>query len=217
MKDNFKNPLTIWLAWFVKSRMLMFNNKNRFLRIGYLSKLINVKVGLYNTIYDEVILNNCEIDDYVYIASKTQISNCKIGKFCSIGPNVRIGLGMHPTNFLSTFPAFFSAKKQCQVSFTDYNYFEEVGTNTIGNDVWIGANSIILDNIIIGDGAIVAAGSVVTKNVAPYCIVGGVPAKIIKKRFNEEKVKELLELKWWDKNLDWIKENIGAFQSSLEK
>lgn len=215
MKNNFKNPLTIWLAWFIKSRILIFNNRDKFLKIGYLSKLINVKIGMYSTIHDEVILNNSQLDDYVYIASKTQISNCKIGKFCSIGPNVRIGLGMHPTNFLSTFPAFFSTKRQCQISFTDYDYFEEIGTNVIGNDVWIGAHSIILDNIIIGDGAIIAAGSVVTKNVLPYCIVGGVPAKVIKKRFNDEKIKELLELKWWEKNVDWIKENVSIFQSPI--
>jgi acetyltransferase-like isoleucine patch superfamily enzyme len=215
MKFLFKNPLTIWFAWLIKSRILLFKNRSKSLKIGYLSKLHNVKIGMYTTIYDEVTISNSQLDDYVYIASKTNISNCKIGKFCSIGPNVKVGLAIHPTNFLSTFPAFFSTRKQCQITFSDMDYFEEATTNTIGNDVWIGAYSVILGNVTIGDGAIIAAGSIVTKDVAPYSIVGGVPAKLIKKRFNENKIDELLKLKWWEKDMEWIENNISSFQVAI--
>jgi acetyltransferase-like isoleucine patch superfamily enzyme len=215
LKIFFKNPITIWLARLIKARIVIYKNRTKFLKIGYLSKLENVKIGIYNTIYDEVIINNSELDDYVYIASNSNISNCKIGKFCSIGPNVKVGFAIHPINFLSTFPAFFSTKKQCQITFSDLDYFEEHSSNSIGNDVWIGANSVILGNIKIGDGAIIAAGSVVTKDVLPYSIVGGVPAKIIKMRFNENKIDELLKLKWWEKDNEWIKKNISFFQRNL--
>ncbi|SEA26039.1 Acetyltransferase (isoleucine patch superfamily) [Flavobacterium gillisiae] len=211
MNSILKNPLTIWLSWFIKYRVLLFKNKNKYLKVGYLTSLHNVKFGNYNTFYDNIIVSNTEIGDFTYISSNSNIKNCKIGKFCSIGPNVQIGLGMHPTNYLSTFPAFFSTKKQGQISFVDKNYFVELGSVVIGNDVWIGANVMILDNVTVGDGAIIAAGAVVTKNVNPFSIVGGVPAKIIGSRFDEDKISNIIKMKWWDNDIEWIKNNINLF------
>lgn len=216
IKSLIKNPFTIWLVWLLKSRKLMWVNRKKNLKIGYLAKVEECQFGTFNTIYEEAILSNCKIGNYVYIAHQTKIIHCKIGSFCSIGPNVKIGLGMHPTNFKSTFPAFFSLNKQCQITFCKQNIYNEYGNNIIGNDVWIGANSIILDNVEIGDGAIVAAGSVVTKNVAPYTIVGGVPAKVIKKRFSEATIQELIHSKWWDQEISLIIKNIEKFQSPLK-
>jgi acetyltransferase-like isoleucine patch superfamily enzyme len=86
-----------------------------------------------------------------------------------------------------------------------------MGTVTIGNDVWLGANVIVLDNITIADGAIVAANSVVTKDVPPYAIVGGTPAKLIKYRFDEADIAFLLEYQWWDKDINWLRENLSLF------
>ncbi|NBB22844.1 antibiotic acetyltransferase [Runella sp. CRIBMP] len=166
---------------------------------------------MYNTIYDGAGLSNCSLGDYVYIADNSLLSNTTIGKFCSIGPEVRIGLGIHPTSFISTFPTFFSTKQQCQITLVEKDYIEETGAVTIGNDVWIGANALVLYNVTIGDGAVIAAGSVVTKDVPPYAIVGGVPAKIIKKRFSEEEIKQLLTLRWWDKDINWLRENAEFF------
>lgn len=99
------------------------------------------------------------------------------------------------------------------MSFADRNYFEEFEKIGIGNDVWIGANVIILDGIEIGDGAVVAAGSVITKSVPPYAIVGGVPAKIIRYRFEKDKIEKLLILKWWDMDLAYLRKNFTKFHN----
>lgn len=211
MKALFKNPLTLWLKWYIQSRKVLNKNKDKNLVIGYMSNLVNVEVGKYNTIYSNVTVGNSKLGNYVYIADGTIISNSSIGNFCSIGSNVKIGLGMHPTNFVSTFPAFFSIRKQGQVTFVENNSFEETGSVVIGNDVWIGYNSIIMDNIVIGDGAIVGAGAVVTKDVKPYSIVGGVPAKHIKNRFNDDQILKLIKLKWWNNDEAWIKINGPIF------
>jgi len=146
--------------------------------------------------------------------------NCNIGKFCSIAQDVSIGLGKHPLNdFVSTHPSFYSVHKQCGFSFSDTQYFDEMGNVTIGNDVWIGANSIILDDVIIGNGAVIAANSVVTKDVRAYAIVGGTPAKIIKYRFSEEDIVFLEKFKWWDKDHSWLQENFKLMHniSSFKK
>lgn len=190
---------------------LLRKNRNKFLKIGYLSSVQNTEIGLYNTIYENVGISNSLLGDFVYIAPNTLISNTKTGKFCSIGPNVRIGLGIHPTHFISTFPAFFSSKGQCQIVFTEEDQIEEIGKVEIGNDVWIGANALIMYNVKIGDGAVIAAGAIVTKDVEPYSIVAGVPAREIKKRFTDEEISALSEIKWWDKDISWLKNNARLF------
>ncbi len=211
LKKLFKNPISIWLLWFIKTSVFSIRNRNKKIRIGYLSNLYNSKLGMYNTLYDNITISNSEIDDYVYVSQRTRINNTKIGKFCSIGPEVEIGLGKHPVNYVSTFPAFFSIKKQCQFTFCNENKYIESEPIEIGNDVWIGSRAIIVDGIKIGDGAIIGAGAVVTKNVEPYEVVGGVPAKTIKFRFSPEVIKNLLESKWWLRDIDWIKNNHEHF------
>lgn len=216
MKQLLFNPLIKWVIWFVMSRILLVRNRKKHLKIGNLTNLNKVKFGYYNTFYNNVDISNSSLDDFVYVADNTKIFQAKIGKFCSIGPDVRIGLGVHPTDLISTFPAFYSTVCQCQVSFTDENKIMEHGQIQIGNDVWIGARVLILDKIIVGDGAVIAAGAVVTKNVPPYSIVGGVPAKILKMRFEDKEINELLKFKWWDKDLRWIRENSSFFNSPKE-
>lgn len=210
-----KNPITIWLNWMVATIYIYIKNKNKRLNVGYLSRIHNSTLGVYNTIYDNVLINNSVIDDFVYIGSETKISEAKIGKFCSIGPNVLIGVGLHPTNLISTFPAFYSTRKQCQFSFVNKTIVPELGTIEIGNDVWIGANAIIFDDIKIANGAIIGAGAVVTKDVPPYTIVGGVPAKVIRTRFSESEIAKLESTKWWEKDLDWIKEHYQLFNNPI--
>ncbi|MDV4150305.1 CatB-related O-acetyltransferase [Clostridium sp. AL.422] len=154
-------------------------------------------------------LSNVTMGDYSYISKKSDISNCQIGKFCSIAPGVKIGFGMHPTNLISTSPLFYTDKNVFKYAIKKDKSFIEHKKTIIGNDVWIGLNSIILDGIKIGDGAIVAAGAVVTKDIPPYAVVGGVPAKIIKYRFDEEKRKELTKFNWWNLEEDKIREFIN--------
>jgi len=157
------------------------------------------------------IRNRCRIGRYTFINRGTTLFyNTKVGRYCSIGKNCEIGAVDHPIDWLSTSPiqynigAEFDYKEDCanfkQIKFTEQEDIENKGTD-IGNDVWIGSLVFIKCGITIGDGAILAAGSVITKDIPPYAIVGGVPAKIIRYRFDRDTIDRLLELKWWDMDL----------------
>lgn len=140
--------------------------------------------------------------------------NADIGKFVCIGPRVVVARGNHPTSdWVSIHPAFFSTAKQCGMTFVDKDLFEEKKQRVIiGNDVWIGDSVILMDGIKIGNGAVIAAGAVVTKDVEPYSVVGGVPAKIIRYRFEDRNITQrLLQIKWWDRPVEWIKDKASKF------
>ena len=156
---------------------------------------------------------NSSVGSYSYFAGFNSVMNSTIGRFCSVGSFVLIGPGKHPIEHVSTSPVFFSPHKQCGTTFADKSYYREMGSVKIGNDVWIGAGTIILDDVTIGDGAVIAANSVVTTNVEPYNIVGGTPAKFIKKRFSDEIIQKLLKFKWWEKDENWLKSNFQSFHN----
>lgn len=207
-----KNSFTIWLRSAVKTFVLEYSHKRKNLKLGVMTNITNCKFGKFNTIYDHVVLINVTLDDFTYVAQRSNISYSNIGKFCSLGHDIKCGLAFHPNKiFVSTHPIFYSLIKQSQITFADKNYFEEYKQINIGNDVWIGANVTIVGKIEIGDGAIVATGSIVTKDIPPYAIVAGVPAKIVRYRFNEDEIKFLLNLKWWDFEINWIKANYKLF------
>ena len=205
-----KNPFSLWIKWlFFK---IYWENKNKNLYIGYLSNFINCTFGRYNKLYSEVFLNNVNLGDFTYIADGSRLSNTRIGKFCSVGPEVFSGFGIHPnSDFVSTHPAFYSKIMQSQVTFALESHFTENKQINIGNDVWIGARAIIMDGVTVEDGAIVGAGSVVTKNIPPYAVVGGVPARVLRYRFNSDEISFLLNLKWWDKDIEWLLKNQKLF------
>ena len=162
-------------------------------------------------IYHNTIISNTKILKYSYVGGNSKIMNATIGQFCSLGPNLKIGLGMHPTDYISTYPGFYSKKASGSYSLYIAEDIIEHKLIIIKNDVWIGDNSTILDGVTIGNGAVIAAGSVVTKDVPDYAIVGGVPAKIIKYRFSEVEIAKLLSIGWWNKEIDYIKDNAELF------
>jgi acetyltransferase-like isoleucine patch superfamily enzyme len=155
-----------------------------------------------------VLAMNGRLGAYSYARSGTVLKAVKsLGRYCSLAENITIGSGEHPTDWLSTHP-FQYGRSTVSREFSkiaDFDYLrlpKDRGPIVIGNDVWIGDRAMIMRGVTIGDGAIVAAGAIVTKDVAPYAIVGGVPAKEIRKRFNDETIATLLELKWWNYTAD---------------
>ena len=143
-----------------------------------------------------------------------------MGRYSSIAPGVKNIGGNHPTRKqVSTYPGFYSANTTDAIPFVRKQKFEEFEyveenhrfLNRIGNDVWIGTDAVIMQGVTIGDGAVVAAGALVTKDVPPYAIVGGVPAKIIRYRFAQNEVNFLKELQWWQKDISWIQKYADYF------
>jgi acetyltransferase-like isoleucine patch superfamily enzyme len=139
----------------------------------------------------------------LYIGNNTLIYNTdQIGDFSSISSNVKIGLAAHPKHFLSTSPLFYSASRGLIKDSVDWN--RNPKKVIIGHDVLISANVLILEGITIGTGAIIGAGAVVVKDVAPYTIVAGIPAKPVALRFPEELIRKLLESAWWNLPMEQI-------------
>ncbi|MBR3525825.1 MAG: CatB-related O-acetyltransferase [Lachnospiraceae bacterium] len=157
-----------------------------------------------------------------FISPGSKLEYCRIGRYCSIGADVHVVRGQHPSrDWVSTSPCFYSLLNQSGFSYAEQQLFEEFrwldeGKKycvEIGNDVWIGSHALIMEGVRIGNGAIIAAGAVVVKDVPDYAIVGGNPAKLIRYRFGEEEIAYLKELRWWDKDPALIKKNAKYFSS----
>lgn len=174
-----------------------------------------ISVGEY-TIYNDFIQDPAGFEKnnvlYHYPIHREQLV---IGKFCSIacGAKFLFNCANHALNSLSTytFPLFYQEWGLDKENITQA--WNNKGDIVLGNDVWIGFEAVILAGVTIGDGAIVGARAVVTKDVPPYTIVGGVPAKSIRKRFSQEVITRLEKLRWWDWPENWIRQNIHAIQA----
>lgn len=206
---NNKKAKNINILTFIKRNIrvqlrkaLFFNNP----LISFNNYFENSKKGQYVKLYSPYEIRNTVIGDFSYISKNAQISNTSIGKFCSIGPNLLSGWGIHPTQAVSTSPIFYSTKKQNGISFVKNGTFIERKNINIGNDVFIGANVTILDGVAIGDGAIIGAGAIVSKDIPPFSIAAGNPVEILKYRFSNDKIEKLLKLEWWNWPPDKIKE-----------
>lgn len=177
----------------------------------YLSSTVmlskHVTFGRNNALNRNVVFLESSIGDFSYINYNSIVNVTSIGKFCSIGPNCVIGLGNHPTRKFVSTSSFLYTKG----IFLEKTYYDEHLPVTIGNDVWIGANVTVINGIHIGDGAVVAANSVVTRDVPSYSVCGGCPAQVLRKRFEAEDIEFLLNLKWWDKDSEWIKTHATLF------
>ncbi|MCA1032227.1 CatB-related O-acetyltransferase [Bacillus timonensis] len=194
-------------------RVFLFKRKNKSVFIGPYVEIdpSTTKVGKNCSInaYSRVV--NAEVGHYTYFAPNCTIMNTKIGSYCSVGPGTKIGLGNHPTHFVSTSPIFYSTFGQLNgKKWVERDYYKEFESVSIQDNVWIGANVYVTDGVTIGEGAVCAAGSVITKDVPPYSIVGGVPAKVIKYRFDKETVQRLLELDLFSKDEKWLKKHLSG-------
>lgn len=162
----------------------------------------NVKLERPAKIEARSTVINTEFGRYSYCGYNCTIINCKIGRFSSIADNVVIGNACHPMDWVSTSPAFYKGRDSIPKNLAKLQ-FDPLSKNTIiGNDVWIGESVLIKAGITVGDGAIIGMGSVVTKDVPSYSIVAGVPARIIRYRFDEDIIEDLLRIAWWSKPLD---------------
>lgn len=207
-----KNPLTLWLKWLLAKLWYEFKYRDRNLVIHHMARFARSTFGNHNVLYDDAILTDVVLGDFSYVSYRSRLSKVKIGKFTCIGPEVFIGLGMHPSrNFISVHPYFYTNENTQSLTGKGALSFNEFSEVSIGNDVWVGARAVILDGVTIGDGAIVAAGAVVAKDVPPYAVVGGVPAKLIRYRFSTKEIETLEKLAWWDKDPAWLKNNANSF------
>lgn len=149
-----------------------------------------------------------------YIGKRGTLVYATVGAYCSIAADVCVGMGKHDLTRLSTSPLFTEKKNGTGHSWTDQRpfSFEKV---LVGNDVWIGERAMIMGGLTIGDGAVIAAGAVVTKSVPPYAVVGGVPAKVIKYRFSPEVIEFLVKLQWWSLPESILKKHIDVFHTDI--
>lgn len=161
-----------------------------------------VKIGKNVKLYFPVRLYDVSVGDFSYVGMYSHLKNVDIGKFCSIGPHCLFGWGIHPIQGISTAPMFYSTKMQNGFTISKSDKVIETKRITIGNDVFIGMNTTILDGVSIGDGAVIGAGAVVSKDIPSYAVAVGNPIRVIKYRFPDHVIKELLDIKWWELSED---------------
>ena len=164
------------------------------------AKVIGSSLGVWTQVAHDVKFYQSTLGDYSYIMQHSQVIDTRIGKFCSIASFVRLNPGNHPLERPSSHHMTYRAKQYGFSDSDDLEFFarREAHPVTVGHDVWIGHNVTVLPGVTVGNGAAVGAGAIVTKDVAPYTVVAGVPAKPIKMRFNNATVQQLEAIQWWD-------------------
>ncbi|MEY8778859.1 CatB-related O-acetyltransferase [Allomuricauda sp. XS_ASV26] len=199
-----------------KNKIFPLENYNRLCFLKNIIKNPNIIVGDYTYYDDFENVKNFEKNvkyHFDFVGDKL-----RIGKFCMIASDVKFIMNgaNHLTESLTTYPfAIFGEDWKTSMDGKEY---PKKGDITIGNDVWIGYNATIMAGVTVGDGAIIATNSTVIKDVEPYSIVGGNPAKEIKKRFSDKKIEKLLEIQWWNWDIERITRNVqNLTDNKLEK
>ena len=183
------------------------------------SELTNTQLGKFTEVGLYNFIENTVLDEYSYTGQFCFIQNAQIGKFSNIAAMVRIGPTDHPYERPSLHHFTYRPKMYGFSDGEDEAFFEQRVSRTayVGHDTWIGHGAIIQPGVTVGDGAIVGSGAIVTKDVPPYSIVVGVPAKIIKYRFSQDAIAALQRIQWWDWSYETIKERLDDFHIDIEK
>ena len=176
-------------------------------RVHSSAQLRDCVLGQFTDVAERVLMAECEIGDYTYVERYTEAIYTRIGKFCAIASNSRINALNHPMERVSQHKITYRPNEYFLFAKVDKEFREarRQAVVEIGHDVWIGHGAIVLPGIKIGHGAVIAAGAVVTRNVAPYDVVGGVPARHIKWRFPKSIRERIIALAWWD----WPHDKLG--------
>jgi phosphonate metabolism protein (transferase hexapeptide repeat family) len=172
-------------------------------------------LGAWTDIGAHTHIMESSVGDYSYIVKHCQVIYSTIGKFCSIASYVRLNPGNHPidrptSHHMTYRAAMFGFAEEDEADFFNWRRDHPV---TIGHDVWIGHNTTVMPGVTVGNGAVIGAGAVVTKDVAPYTIVAGVPAKLIRMRFNEDVVGKLTRMQWWDWPREVLEQRFTDFRN----
>ena len=210
-----------YLLRYLKQPKLFLKDRRQGVVLAHSADARGCKFEGKNKIDHHTSVTHSTIGRGSYVARYSKLYRCKVGRYCSIGPEV-LALGdAHPLDGrLSTHPCFYSTLQQAGFTYADKQSFDEFVFSDptgeffveIGSDVWVGARVTLLGGVKIGHGAVVAAGSVVTKDVEAYSIVGGVPAKHLRYRFDESKRQECLRECWWEMDETWITSNLKKFE-----
>ncbi len=212
LKEGIQILYRFWIWPFVRAA-IEIRTKSILLPRSYIS---GTSLSGRNYIGKGTTLKNCRLGYGSYVNNQGDLTDVTIGKYTSIGTNVSTVIGKHPISGQTAMhPAFTRPEKIFGFSYVREQTFQDMpGTTVIGNDVWIGNHVLIMGGVTIGDGAVVGAGALVTKDLPPYSINVGVPAKTVKYRFSPEQIEKLLQMKWWNKSEEWIRRNISRFSDA---
>jgi phosphonate metabolism protein (transferase hexapeptide repeat family) len=178
------------------------------------AKLVDTELGAYTEVGARTILNEVAMGDYSYVVNDGQITYTTIGKFCSIAAMIRINPGNHPMHRATQAHFTYRASAYFPGESDDADFFAWRREHhcTIGHDVWLGHGAIVLPGRNIGTGAVIAAGAIVTKDVAPYTIVAGNPARPVRRRFSEAVEDGLMDLAWWNWDHEMLRQALPDFR-----
>jgi acetyltransferase-like isoleucine patch superfamily enzyme len=197
-------------------RVSKLSYQNPTCRFDISSHVVECEFEKHVVIFDNCKLFSSKIGAYSYIQMNGRIFHCTIGKFCSIASSVSIAPGMHDMSRVTTHPSFYFFTSVLPKIFVTSNKLQLYKKVTIGHDVWIGEKVVILDGVTIGNGAVIASGAIVIKDVEPYEVVGGVPAKHIKYRFDKQTIEIIHDSQWWNYSDEWFEKNHELMLNTAE-